>query len=41
MNIETGTIINQYKIISPVGKGGMGEVYFAEDTETDKSVGVI
>ena len=28
MNIENGSIINQYKIISPIGKGGMGEVFF-------------
>ena len=26
--METGTIINQYKIISAIGKGGMGEVLF-------------
>lgn len=26
MNIENGTIINQYKIISAIGKRGMGEV---------------
>jgi hypothetical protein len=26
MKIENGTIINQYKITSAIGKGGMGEV---------------
>ncbi len=25
MKIENGSIINQYKIISAIGKGGMGE----------------
>jgi hypothetical protein len=25
MSLENGSIINQYKIISPIGKGGMGE----------------
>ena len=28
MNLENGSIINQYKIISSIGKGGMGEVLF-------------
>ncbi|MBK7597781.1 MAG: hypothetical protein IPJ07_04315 [Acidobacteria bacterium] len=28
MNLENGRIINQYKIISAIGKGGMGEVLF-------------
>ncbi len=38
MNIETGTIINQYKIISAIGKGGMGEVFLAHDTKLDRKV---
>ena len=36
--METGTIINQYKIISPIGKGGMGEVFLAQDTKLDRKV---
>ena len=36
MKIENGTIINQYKIISAIGKGGMGEVYLAEDTRLER-----
>jgi len=35
MNLENGTIINQYKIISAIGKGGMGEVFLAQDTKLD------
>jgi serine/threonine protein kinase len=35
MNLENGTIINQYKIISAIGKGGMGEVYLADDTRLE------
>ena len=27
--MENGAIINQYKILSPIGKGGMGEVFLA------------
>jgi serine/threonine protein kinase/tetratricopeptide (TPR) repeat protein len=30
--------INQYKIISPIGAGGMGEVYLAEDTRLKRRV---
>jgi eukaryotic-like serine/threonine-protein kinase len=40
MNLETGTIINQYKIISPIGKGGMGEVFLAQDTKLDRKVAI-
>jgi len=32
MNLENGSVINQYKIISTIGKGGMGEVFCAEDS---------
>ena len=38
MNLENGTIINQYKIISAIGKGGMGEVFLAQDTKLDRKV---
>jgi eukaryotic-like serine/threonine-protein kinase len=40
MNIKTGTIINQYKIISTIGKGGMGEVFLAQDTKLDRKVAI-
>ena len=30
--------VNQYKIISPLGAGGMGEVYLAEDTRLERKV---
>jgi serine/threonine protein kinase len=36
--MENGTIINQYKIISAIGKGGMGEVFLAQDTKLDRKV---
>ncbi len=38
--METGSVINQYKIISPIGKGGMGEVFLAEDTKLDRKVAI-
>ncbi len=38
MNLENGTIINQYKILSAIGKGGMGEVFLAQDTKLNRKV---
>ncbi len=36
--MENGSIINQYKIISAIGKGGMGEVFLAQDTKLNRKV---
>jgi serine/threonine protein kinase/tetratricopeptide (TPR) repeat protein len=33
-----GTPVNQYRIVSRIGSGGMGEVYLAEDTMLDRRV---
>ena len=38
MNLEKGSIIQHYKIISAIGKGGMGEVFLAQDTKLNRKV---
>ncbi len=36
--IRAGDKFNQYRILSPLGAGGMGEVYLAEDTRLRRNV---
>lgn len=36
--LTAGTQINQYRVISKIGAGGMGEVYLAEDTQLKRKV---
>ncbi len=40
MTLSSGTRLGPYEIVSPVGAGGMGEVYRARDTRLDRTVAI-
>ena len=40
MALSTGTKLDVYEIMEPIGKGGMGEVYRARDTTLDRDVAI-
>src|SRR5215813_5629354 len=40
MSLDSGTKLGPYEILAPVGAGGMGEVYLAEDTRLHRKVAV-
>jgi serine/threonine protein kinase len=40
MTISTGSRLGPYEVLSPLGAGGMGEVYKAKDTRLDRTVAV-
>jgi len=40
MALTSGTRLGPYEILAPIGKGGMGEVYKANDTRLDRTVAI-
>jgi serine/threonine protein kinase len=40
MALSAGTILGPYEIVAPLGAGGMGEVYRANDTRLDRVVAI-
>ena len=40
MTLATGTNLGPYEILSPLGAGGMGEVYRSKDGKLDRQVAI-
>ena len=40
MPLAPGKTLGPYEILSPIGAGGMGEVYKARDTRLDRTVAI-
>ena len=40
MMLSSGTQLGPYEILSPLGAGGMGEVYLTNDGKLDRTVAI-
>ena len=40
MALSAGTKLGPYEILAPIGAGGMGEVYRAQDTRLERTVAI-
>ena len=38
MTLEAGTLLGAYRIVAPIGAGGMGEVFLAQDSRLERNV---
>src|SRR5215831_9839828 len=38
MSLQSGTRVGPYEVVTPIGAGGMGEVYRARDTKLNRDV---